>query len=152
MHKLMQLLSLSLSHIGSVMMNWAAYRSIISRWTGYPASCIKSDKTVEICYHQPKLCLSKVDNVNVLFISSKNLWLNMWFYASCSFETRPIRPTMRPHDDEMIVWWRDYMRHLYLQSKSSIFPFSTKAWPTDGRTDRRTDGRTDPHKEMRGRI
>ena len=53
--------------------------------------------------------------------------------------TRPIRPTMRPHDDEMIVWWWDCMRHHYLRSKSSIIPFLTKAWPTDGRTDGRTD-------------
>ena len=70
--------------------------------------------------------------------------------------TRPIRPTMRPHDDEMIVWWCDYIRHHYLRSKSSIFPFLTKAsrtdGPTDGPTDRPTDGRTDPHTEMRGRI
>ena len=24
--------------------------------------------------------------------------------------TRPVRPTMRPHDDLMILWWFDYMR------------------------------------------
>ena len=53
--------------------------------------------------------------------------------------TRPIRPTMRPHDHEMILGWYDYMRHHYLRSKSSIFPFSTKAWPADRPTDRRTD-------------
>ena len=46
---------------------------------------------------------------------------------------------MRPHDDEMIVWWCEYMRHDQLRSKSLIFPFLTKAWWTDGRTDRRTD-------------
>ena len=63
-----------------------------------------------------------------------------WDYEA---KTRPIRPTMRPHDDEMIVWWWDYMRHHYLRSKSSIFPFLTKASPTDGRTDGRTDRPTD---------
>ena len=64
--------------------------------------------------------------------------------VSFSTKTRPIRPTMRPHDDEMIVWWWDYMRHHYLRSKSSIFPFLTKAWPTDRRTDGRSyrDART----------
>ena len=62
--------------------------------------------------------------------------------------TRPIRATMRPHYNEMIVWWWDYMRHHYLRSKSSIFPFLMKASLTDGPTDRRTG----PHIEMRGRI
>ena len=32
------------------------------------------------------------------------------------------------------------MGHHYLLSKSSIFPFLTKASPTDGRTDGQTDG------------
>ena len=35
------------------------------------------------------------------------------------------------------------MRHQYLRSKSSIFPFLTKASPTDGPTDGRTDRPTD---------
>ena len=29
---------------------------------------------------------------------------------SVTLLTRPIRPTIRPPDDEMIVWWRNYMR------------------------------------------
>ena len=65
------------------------------------------------------------------------------FVRSAVLITRPIRPTMGPHDDGMIVWWCDYMRHDYLRSKPSIFPFLTKAWPTDGPTDRPTDVRTD---------
>ena len=54
--------------------------------------------------------------------------------VTLSSKTRPIRPTMRPHDDGIID---------YLRSKPSIFSFLKKAWPTNGRTDRRTDGRTD---------
>ena len=37
-------------------------------------------------------------------------WLVRYKYAWLYERTRPIRPTMRPHDDEMIVWWRDYVR------------------------------------------
>ena len=63
---------------------------------------------------------------------------------------------MRPHDDEMIVWWCDYIRHHYFRSKLSIFPFLTKAWPTYGRTDGptngRTDQRTDPHRGARTHL
>ena len=64
-------------------------------------------------------------------------------------ETRPIRLTMRPHDDGMIVRWCNFMRfilYLLLQLfawKCWFSLFLTKAWRTNRRTDRRTDGRTD---------
>ena len=69
-------------------------------------------------------------------INRKRLWRQKIF-----IKTRPMRPTMRPHDDEMIVWWCYYTRY-YLRSKSSIFPFLTKAWTADGRMGRRTDQQT----------
>ena len=58
----------------------------------------------------------------------------------CNARVLSIRPTMRPHDDKMIVWWWNYIRHHYLRSKSSIFQFLTKAWPADRPTEGRTDG------------
>ena len=93
-----------------------------------------------------KMCtvslFSERDDISKNFWWSKRQW-EVKKKIRDSWETRPIRPTMRPHDDEMIVWWCDYMKHHYLRSKSSIFPFFTKASPTDRRTDGPTDGRTD---------
>ena len=54
--------------------------------------------------------------------------------------TRPIRPTMRPHDDEMILWWFAYMFYNYLLK---IIDFPCFLRKRHQRTDRRTDGRTD---------
>ena len=56
-------------------------------------------------------------------------------------ETRPIRPTMRPHDDGMIAWWRDYMRFFLTSSSFDLLKLIyTEAWQTDRWTYRPTDG------------
>ena len=48
---------------------------------------------------------------------------------------------MRPHDDEMMVWWCDYMRLLFAIKiiDFPIFDESVTHGPTDGRTDGPTD-------------
>ena len=43
---------------------------------------------------------------------------------------------MRPHDDEMIVWWCDYMFYNYMLKNDDFSLFFTKASPTDRRTDK----------------
>ena len=41
-----------------------------------------------------------------IFVHTRLTHFYLYHHAHC--KTRPIRPTMRPHDDEMIVWWCDY--------------------------------------------
>ena len=54
--------------------------------------------------------------------------------------TRPIRPTMRPHDDIMIVWWCDYMRLFLTYSGFDLFKLIfTDVSQTDQWTDRPMD-------------
>ena len=48
---------------------------------------------------------------------------------------------MRPHDDEMIVWWHDYMRLFVAYSSFEIeihgcMTDSSMDWQIDGLTDR----------------
>ena len=64
-------------------------------------------------------------------------------------ETRPIRPTMRPHDKFSTP------PPTIISTKIMIFLVfyeSVTNQRTDGPTDRRTDGRTDPVIEIRERI
>ena len=49
-------------------------------------------------------------------------------------KTSPIRPTMRPHDDELIAWWRDYLIN------SSRLPLAEIHVDIHGLTDWWTDG------------
>ena len=79
----------------------------------------------------------------------KEVFSHMCLHRSCplgllivtDFRTRPIRPTMRPHDDEMIVWWCDNMRLMIYLLENNDFPcFLRKRHQP---TDRPTDGQTD---------
>ena len=92
-----------------------------------------------------------------LFSPNTMYWWQIIF-VDISSTTRPIRPTMRPQDNEWIVWWHDYMRILTYSIIclklliSLVFDESVTDRRTDRPTDGRTDGRTDPVIEMRGRI
>ena len=64
-----------------------------------------------------------------------SFWEKIMYFHWCRWrlpdyfgKTRPIRPTMRPHVDEMIAWWRDCLRL-----------FLALAWQTDGLIDQWTD-------------
>ena len=75
-------------------------------------------------------------------------WLK---YPRHSVKTRPLRPTMRPHDDEMIVWWRDYVRFFLTFSFFDLLKY-IHGCVTDRSMDRQTDGWIDRLIEMQGCI
>ena len=59
----------------------------------------------------PAKVMQQCPLISFLIVSS-HLYKNMCpFVVRVKIEkTRPIRPTMRPHYDGMIAWWRDYLR------------------------------------------
>ena len=59
----------------------------------------------------------------LFFKSSRARLLRSLWRAISPNSTRPIRRTMRPHDNEWIVWWVDYMRFLtWLFARNYWFP------------------------------